>query len=208
MKFIRLSIFFILFSLLIFEISSETAGNSSNSILINCAYSDDEQLQLMALNSLLAKYKKEGTLEQEILKIPLDLAQGSIDDLQVQLRAIKVLGEIGGQQSLAGLSGILISSNDSIILTEVVNASSGINCDDYDCFINALGTVMKKQHSQFKNNGFAYASLGAIDNMTKTAGNILSSEILGIMMLYSNSEYDQEVRDYSRRLLQLILTER
>jgi hypothetical protein len=67
---------------------------------------------------------------------------------------------------------------------------------------------MKKQHSLYRDNGFALASLQAIDTMTEKAGNILSSEILGMMMIYSENGYDKNVKDYSRKLLQTILSER
>ncbi|MDA3810433.1 MAG: hypothetical protein PF518_08910 [Spirochaetaceae bacterium] len=180
---------------------------------MNCAYSNNGQLQLMALTSLLTKYQKDGSLDKEFLQIPIDLAQEGLlfennKNLDVQLKAISILGEIGGQEALNSLSNILISSKDAKILIEAVHASSQITAEDYKYFINALGTVMKQQHSQFKDNEFAFVSLTAIDNMTQKAGNILTSEILGIMMIYSEGEYNQKVKEYSRNLLNLILTKR
>lgn len=203
-------IFLILtFSLLFITIATaETNSKNNQSIIISCAYNGDEALQLMALDSLLAEYRKMGTLEREILLIPENLAQNTLVNIKVRLKAIDVLGEIGGENSLISLSGLLMSSNDTMILTEAVKSSSNIDSDDYRNFINALGTVMKKQHSLFMDNSFAITALNAIDKITETAGNILTSEIMGMMMLYSGSEYDQHVKEYSRSLLQKILSER
>jgi hypothetical protein len=187
---------------------AETAENPDNSIILSCAYSDDKQLQIMALNSLLIQFRKDGTLSKELLEIPRILALSPPGNLEVKLKAINILGSIGGNESLSTLSNILSSNNDSLILTEVVNASSKINSEDYRCFVNALASAMKRQHSLFKDNGFAIASLMAIDSITENAGNILSSEILGMMMLYSGNGYEKEVREYSRKLMQTILSER
>jgi hypothetical protein len=207
-------LFFLLFLFVCnFLISAESSTKTENAILMNCAYSNNGQLQLMALTSLLTKYQKDGSLDKEFLQIPIDLAQEGLlfennKNLDVQLKAISILGEIGGQEALNSLSNILISSKDAKILIEAVHASSQITAEDYKYFINALGTVMKQQHSQFKDNEFAFVSLTAIDNMTQKAGNILTSEILGIMMIYSEGEYNQKVKEYSRNLLNLILTKR
>jgi len=213
MKTVRLIAVILIISYININLSAENSVKQDNSVLIHCAYSNDEQLQLVALDSLLAKYKQDGSLKKEMIQIPIDLAQevSTIETGEnpiVQLKAIKILGEVGGQDALNGISNLLMSCNNSLILLEAVNSSSQITADDYRYFINALGTVMKQQHSLFKDSGFAYASLSAIDNITKKTGNILTSEVLGIMMVYSEDEYLQKVRDYSRELLNTILTER
>jgi hypothetical protein len=220
MKCFRLCFLLIFISVFNISLSADTTGKPDNSLLRNCAYGNDEQLQLMALNSILAKYRKDGSISGEMMQIPINLAIDGMGrkssesgipamrNIEVQLKAIGILGEIGGQESLNNLSNLLLTSSDSIILTEAVRASSGITADDYGYYINALGSVMTRQHSLFHDEGFAYTSLRAIDNVTENAGNILTSEVLGIMMIYSDYGYVQKVREYSRKLLKEILTER
>ena len=220
MNILRPVVFFLFMSLIFIEIPAETAGKPDNTILFNCAYSNDSQLQLMALNSLKAKVTGEVNLDEKDIQILVDLSNRSllidnngketniIVSPEVRIKAMGILGEVGGQKSLNAISDILRSSNDSIILIEAVKSSNTIVADDYRYFINTLSTVMKKQHSLFRDNGFANTALTAIDSVTSKTGNILTSEILGLMMLYSEGEYSQEVKDYSRHLLKVILTER
>ncbi len=201
-------------------LSADIPGKPDVAILISCAYSNDEELQMMALDSLIGKYRKEGNISKEIIQIPVDLAQkGTLSKnyengivvntgIEVRLKAIKILGEIGGQTALDGLTEVLLTSKDSITIIETVNAASHITAENYDYFLSVLGSKMKTQHSLYKNNAFAFASLNTINSITQKAGNILTSEILGIMMIYSEGEYLHKVRDYSRELLRIILKDR
>ena len=118
-----------------------------------------------------------------------------------QLKAIQLLGEIGGQESLDSITALLFLSTNQRILFESIYSSSIIEAQNYDEYLEAMVNVMENQHLLHLDNGFAYAAMSALDNITENAGIMLTPDIVKILLIYSSSGYIQSVRDYSRVLL-------
>ena len=213
MNYLRSYFIFILFIIFSSLIIAQNSVDIEKTLIISYAYGDDVQLHHKALDSIQTRYRRNGVIEDEIKKIVFGMAESSIrretyedgvlikTDHDVQLKAIQLLGELGGQDSLDSLTQLLLLSTNQPILLESIYSSSILKAQNYDEYLAAMVHVMENQHYRSMDNGFAYAAVTALDNITDNTDVMLTPDIIKILLLYSSSGYIQSVRDYSRVLL-------
>lgn len=213
MKLYRIFLLFLLFIILPLDISAQDNVDIDKTLILSYAQSDDVQLHVKALDSIHIRLNKTGSIDSEIMQIVTAMAESSIrketyeegirikTDHNVQLKAIKLLGEISGQESLDSVTALLLLSNNQPLLLQSIHSSALIHAENYNEYLLALVKAMENQHILNQDNGFAYAAMSALDVLTEFEDVMLTPRIIEILLIYSSSGYIQSIRDLAMNLL-------
>ena len=194
-------------------VNAQNAVDIEKTLITSYSMSDDIQLHHKVLEIIRTRFDEGREIDDDIMNIIKAMAKSSITkevyedgihiktNLEVQLKSISLLGELGGQEALDSMTALLKLSNVYPILLETINSSAAIKAESYDEFIDALVAVMKKQHYLTLDNGFAFAALYTLDRLTEDTGIMLTPEVIKILLTYSESAYIKSVHDYIRKLL-------
>lgn len=194
-------------------IHSQDAPDIEKTMIMSYAESDDPVLHFKALESIRKRSEKMDQLDRDCMKIVVAMATSSIiteiyedgikieTNKEVQIEAIRLLGFLGGQDSLDALSSLLILSRDYELRYEAVSSSAHVKADDYDAFLEALVDAMKNQHYTNMDNGFAYASLYTVDSLMTDYGILPTKAIIDVILIYRENAYMHKVQDYALAIL-------
>lgn len=85
----------------------------------------------------------------------------------VRKEAVRILGEIGGQNARDSILNIFRNENETMVLTEAVLALSKAGVDENGEVLDLISWTMHSQTAVNKDNTFANASLSAIQKLAK-----------------------------------------
>jgi len=150
-------------------------------IIRSQAESPDRDMKIIAIQDI-EEMIHNGEVDEnsiDIIDILSDLSAEGIDKKvveggrvvnnfsMVRKEAVRILGEIGGQNSRDSILNIFRNENETMVLTEAVLALSKTGIDENGEVLDLISWTMHSQTSYTKDNTFANASLSAIQKIAK-----------------------------------------
>jgi HEAT repeat protein len=83
----------------------------------------------------------------------------------VRTKAVRLLGEIGGEESRRAITDILGQENEPMVMSEAVVALAKIGPDENGITLQVMASTMNSQTALNRDNNFAYAYCNAIEIM-------------------------------------------
>ncbi|MBI9099245.1 MAG: HEAT repeat domain-containing protein [Spirochaetaceae bacterium] len=150
-------------------------------IIRSQAESPDRDMKLIAIQDI-GEMINNGEVNEnsiEIIDILGDLSAEGIDKRvveggrvinnfsMVRKEAVRILGEIGGENARNSILEIFKNENETMVLTEAVLALSKAGIDEDGEVLDLISWTMHSQTAVNKDNTFANASLSAIQKLAK-----------------------------------------
>lgn len=158
-------------------------------IIRSQAESPDRDMKIIAIQDI-EEMIHNGEVDEnsvEIIDILGDLSAEGVDKQvveggrvvnnfsMVRKEAVRILGEIGGENARDSILNIFRNENETMVLTEAVLALSKAGADENGEVLDLISWTMHSQTAANKDNTFANASLSAIQKLAKD-GNGLNDE--------------------------------